>query len=57
MKKLLPIVLAAFFITACDQKPDPKREDCSKPVAKMTDAEKEQCGKAGSFTKSPHKEW
>lgn len=57
MKKLLPIVLAAFFITACDQKPDPKREDCSKPVTKMTDAEKEQCGKAGSFTKSPHKEW
>ncbi|EAA4229944.1 entry exclusion lipoprotein TrbK [Escherichia coli] len=57
MKYIIPLILSAFFITACDQKTDPNQVDCNKAVSKMTDQEKTQCGKSGEFTKSPEKKW
>ena len=47
MKYIIPLILSAFFITACDQKTDPNQVDCNKAVSKMTDQEKTQCGKSG----------
>ncbi|EJP0811570.1 entry exclusion lipoprotein TrbK [Escherichia coli] len=57
MKYIIPLILSAFFITACDQKTDPNQVDCNKAVSKMTDQEKTQCGKSGEFTKSHEKKW
>ncbi|EEW4240330.1 TPA: entry exclusion lipoprotein TrbK [Escherichia coli] len=57
MKYIIPLILSAFVITACDQKPDPDKIDCSKAVSKMTDSEKSQCGKGGDYSKSPEKKW
>jgi len=57
MKYLVPLLLSAFFITACDQKATPEQFDCTKAVSKMTDAEKNKCGKGGDYSKSPEKKW
>ena len=57
MKYLLPLWLSAFFITACDQKAKPEQIDCTKAVSKMTDVEKNKCGKGGDYSKSPQKKW
>lgn len=56
MKYIICLIILAFVITACDQKP-PDKIDCSKSVSKMTDSEKSQCGKAGYYSKSPEKKW
>lgn len=61
MKKLMVITLSSFVLTftlaGCDQKPSTEQVDCSKPITKMTDSEKNKCGKGGQFTKSPEKKW
>ena len=37
MKYIIPLILSAFFITACDQKTEPSQIDCSKSVIPKDD--------------------
>jgi PBP1b-binding outer membrane lipoprotein LpoB len=55
MKYIIPLILSAFFITACDQKTDPNQVDCNKAVSKMTDQEKRSVVNQANLQK-PRKE-
>lgn len=50
-------ISSAIYLNDSENKIKQEIRKCEKVVSEMTDSEREECGKGGSYSKSPERKW